>query len=77
MGALFWLIDTVINLFVWALIISAVMSWLVAFGVLNMHNRVVYMIGDFFHRITEPVLAPIRRILQGQRATYFCPACQR
>jgi YggT family protein len=62
-GALFWLIDTVINLFIWALIISAVMSWLVAFGVLNMHNRVVYMIGDFFHRITEPALAPIRRIL--------------
>jgi len=62
-GALFWLIDTVINLFIWALIISAVMSWLVAFGVLNMHNRIVYMIGDFFHRITEPALAPIRRIM--------------
>jgi YggT family protein len=62
-GALFWLIDTVISLFIWALIISAVMSWLVAFGVLNMHNRIVYQIGDFFHRITEPVLGPIRRIL--------------
>ncbi len=63
MGAVFWLIDTVLTLFIWALIISAIMSWLVAFGVLNMHNKVVYMIGDFFHRITEPALAPIRRIL--------------
>jgi YggT family protein len=62
-GAIFWLVDTVLTLFIWALIISAIMSWLVAFGVLNMHNRVVYMIGDFFHRITEPALTPIRRIL--------------
>ena len=60
MGAVFY---TVLTLFIWALIISAIMSWLVAFGVLNMHNKVVYMIGDFFHRITEPALAPIRRIL--------------
>ncbi len=63
MGAVFWLVDTVLTLFIWALIISAIMSWLVAFGVLNMHNRIVYMVGDFFHRITEPALAPIRRIL--------------
>lgn len=63
MQSLFWLIDTVLNLFIWALIISAVLSWLVAFGVLNMHNRVVYAIGDFFQRITEPVLAPLRRVL--------------
>ena len=63
MNALHWLIDTILYLFMWALIISAVMSWLVAFGVLNMHNRGVYAIGDFFHRITEPVLAPIRRVL--------------
>jgi YggT family protein len=63
MQSLVGLIATVIWLYVWALIISAVMSWLVAFGVLNMHNRAVYAIGDFFHRITEPALAPIRRIL--------------
>ncbi|MSP20272.1 MAG: YggT family protein [Alphaproteobacteria bacterium] len=63
MSALYWLINTILNLFMWALIISAVMSWLVAFGILNMHNKVVYQIGDFFHRITEPVLTPIRRVL--------------
>lgn len=63
MSALYWLINTILNLFMWALIISAVMSWLVAFGILNMHNKVVYQISDFFHRITEPVLTPIRRVL--------------
>ena len=46
-----------------ALIGSAVLSWLVAFGVVNTRNRFVYLVGDFLHRITEPVLAPIRRFL--------------
>ncbi len=59
----FWLIDTVLRLSIWALIISAVLSWLVAFGVVNRHNRFVYTIGDFFNRITEPVLGPMRRVM--------------
>ena len=63
MQSMFWLIDTIISLYIWALIISAVLSWLVAFGVVNMQNRFVYLVGDFFHRITEPALAPVRRIL--------------
>ena len=58
-----WLIDTLIQLYIWILIVSAVLSWLVAFDVVNPHNRVVRMIGDFSYRITEPVLRPIRRIL--------------
>lgn len=63
MNALFWLIDTVLALYMWAVIISAVLSWLVAFGVVNTRNRFIYMVGDFLHRITEPVLAPVRRFL--------------
>ena len=63
MQALFWLVDTVINLYIWALILSAVMSWLVAFGVVNSRNRFVYVVGDFLQRITEPALVPIRRVL--------------
>lgn len=62
-GPLFWLISTVIQLFIWALIISAVLSWLVAFNVVNTSNRFVYMVGDFLHRITEPALRPIRSII--------------
>lgn len=63
LGPLFWLATTVIELFIWALIISAVLSWLVAFNVVNTRNRFVYMVGDFLHRITEPALRPIRRII--------------
>ena len=59
----FELIDTVINLYIWALIISAILSWLSAFNVINSHNRLVYTVGDFLYRITEPALRPIRNIL--------------
>jgi YggT family protein len=59
----FELIDTVINLYIWALIISAILSWLIAFNVINSHNRVVYTVGDFLYRITEPALRPIRRFV--------------
>ena len=63
MNALFSLIDTVLWLYMLALIGSALLSWLVAFGVVNTRNRLVYIVGDFLHRSTEPVLAPIRRFL--------------
>jgi len=45
------------------LIAQAVLSWLLAFGIVNRYNRVVAMIGDFLWRVTEPLLRPIRRIL--------------
>ncbi len=57
------LIDTVIWIYIYLLIGQAVLSWLVAFGIVNRHNRVVAMVGDFLWRITEPLLRPIRRIL--------------
>jgi YggT family protein len=57
------LVDTVISIYIWLLIAQAVLSWLVAFGIVNRHNRVVAMVGDFLWRITEPLLRPIRRIL--------------
>jgi YggT family protein len=63
MRSLILLIDTVINLYIWVLIISAVLSWLVAFNVINTHNRFVYQVMDFLYRVTEPALRPIRRLL--------------
>ena len=63
MQAFLWLISTVIELFIWCLIISAILSWLIAFNVVTTQNRIVFMIGDFLHRITEPALRPIRRFL--------------
>ena len=63
MRSLILLIDTVISLYIWVLIISAVMSWLVAFNVVNTHNRLVYQAMDFLYRVTEPTLRPIRRLI--------------
>jgi YggT family protein len=63
LGPLLWLINTVIELYIWVLIAGAILSWLVAFQVVNTRNRFVYSIGDFLHRITEPALAPLRRFL--------------
>ena len=47
----------------WIVIVAAIMSWLIAFGVINTYNRAVYMINDFLYRVTEPALRPIRRYL--------------
>ena len=52
-----------IEIYVWLVIVSAIMSWLVAFNVINTSNRAIYMIGDSLYRITEPALRPIRRVL--------------
>ncbi|MBT4906344.1 MAG: YggT family protein [Rhodospirillaceae bacterium] len=57
------LISTVIGLYMWAVIISVVMTWLVQFNVINTSNRLVYQIGDFLYRITEPVMRPIRQVI--------------
>jgi YggT family protein len=63
MRSILWLFDTVITLYVYILIASAVLSWLVAFNVVNDRNPIVAQIGDFLYRVTEPALRPIRNIL--------------
>ena len=63
MHALIQLVDTVISIYIFLLIASAIMSWLVAFNVIDYRNNVVRQIGDFLYKITEPPLRPIRRIL--------------
>jgi len=63
LGPLLWLVNTVIDLYIWLLIIGVILSWLVAFNVVNTSNRFVYMVGDFIHRITEPALRPIRNFM--------------
>jgi YggT family protein len=52
-----------LHIYWWIIIISAVMSWLIAFNVINTYSRPVAMIGDFLYRATEPALRPIRRFL--------------
>ena len=58
-----WLISQVIWLYIYILIASAVLSWLVAFNVINPRNQFVAMVGEFLFRITDPVLRPIRNML--------------
>ncbi|MFZ2005763.1 MAG: YggT family protein [Stellaceae bacterium] len=63
MHALLWLIDELLWIYVLLLIAQAILSWLLAFGVINRYNRGVSVIGDFLYRVTEPALRPIRRML--------------
>jgi YggT family protein len=63
MNPFLWLVHTVITIYIWVLIAAAVLSWLVAFNVVNGYNPTVRMIGDVLYRLTEPLLRPIRSVL--------------
>ena len=63
MRSILYVILLVLDLYVWLLIAAAILSWLVAFNVVNSRNQFVAMIGDFLYRVTEPVLRPIRNML--------------
>lgn len=65
MGSLLILIDTLISLYIWMIIISIVLGWLIAFNVVNTYNQFVSMVRDFLYRATEPALGPIRRFMPG------------
>jgi len=60
---IYWLISTLIQIYLWVVIAMVVASWLLAFNVLNPRNQFVAMLIRFLHALTEPVLRPIRRIL--------------
>lgn len=62
-----------IELYIWVLIISAILSWLVAFNVVNTRNRFVYTVMDITYRITEPALRPVRRWLPNTGGMDFSP----
>jgi len=53
----------IIQFYIYLVIASAIMSWLVSFNVINTRNHLVDVIGTFLYRITEPPLRPIRRIV--------------
>jgi len=63
MRALIEVIELVLQLYVYLLIASAILSWLIAFNVVNTRNQFVAAVAEFLYRITEPVLAPIRSML--------------
>ena len=63
MRALLDVIVILLQLYIYLLIAAAVLSWLIAFNVVNTRNQFVGMVGDFLYRITEPVLRPIRNVM--------------
>jgi YggT family protein len=63
LDAVFYVLFALLDLFWWAVILAVVVNLLVSFRVLDTRNRVVWTIGDFLHRITEPALRPIRQRL--------------
>lgn len=63
MLSLISLLATIIQIYIYVLIASAILSWLIAFNVINTRNQVVATIAEALWRLTEPVLKPIRNIL--------------
>ena len=63
MQSAFILFDSVVTLIIWAIILSAVFSWLIGFNIINIQNRLVYIIVNALYSLTNPFLIPIRRFL--------------
>ncbi|HEY4547134.1 MAG TPA: YggT family protein [Pedomonas sp.] len=63
MNAFVWLIAAILNLLLYAIIISAVASWLIAFNVINPYNNFVRTVLHALNRIVEPLCRPVRRVL--------------
>ena len=59
----FSVISILLNLLVWALILNAIISWLVAFDVINLRNRAMSSIAYFLDAVTRPILRPFQRII--------------
>ena len=63
MRAILDLVLVVLDLYTWVVIAGAVLSWLIAFGVVNIRNDFVRSIWNLFLALTEPFLRPIRKFL--------------
>ena len=63
MKSLLILVDSVVSIYIWILIINAILSWLIAFNVLNTSNRLVYSLLDVSYKMTDTLLRPIRNFL--------------
>ena len=63
MHPVLWLIVTILDIYVWVLIATVIMSWLIAFNIINRGNDIVRQVNYALFRLTEPVLGPIRRVM--------------
>ena len=63
MKSMFILLDSIITIYLWIIIINAILSWLVAFNILNTQNRFVFSVLDATYKMTDPVLNKIRNFI--------------
>ena len=63
MKSIFILLDSIITIYLWFIIINAILSWLVAFNILNTQNRFVFSVLDTTYKLTDPALNKIRRFI--------------
>jgi YggT family protein len=63
MKSIFILLDSVITVYLWVIIVNAILSWLVAFNILNTQNRFVFSVLDATYKLTDPALNQIRRFI--------------
>ena len=63
MKSIFLLVDSVINIYIWLIIINVILSWLGSFNILNTQSRFVFAILNATHQLTDPVLNKIRRFI--------------
>ena len=73
MKSVFILLDSVITIYIWIVIINAILSWLVAFNILNTQNRFVFSVLDTTYKLTDPALNKIRRFLPTFGSVYLSP----
>ena len=73
MIAVFYLVLQILKLYSYVVIANVIISWLVAFNILNTQNRFVYLVLDFTYRLTDPILNKIRRFLPNLGALDISP----
>ena len=73
MYALFWLIDTILTLAFWIILIQVILSWLINFNVINLHQPLVRQVWDGLNRLTAPVYRPIRNMMPNMGGIDLSP----
>lgn len=73
LSVLYFIDQYLISLLIWIIIGSVILSWLIAFNVVNPYNQFVRSLWDVFHRITDPLLRPIRRLLPDMGGVDLSP----
>jgi YggT family protein len=66
-------ISYLLTLYVYIVIAMAILSWLIAFNVVNTRNSIVHMIAELLYRLTEPALRPIRNVLPNMGGIDISP----